>query len=468
MARQHPNLLFVFPDQMRGSALGFLGEEPVLTPNLDRFARQSVVFTQAAANYPVCSPCRAMLMTGLYPHGNGVLGNCNSRTAPYSIELHAHERCWSDVLADRGYSLGYIGKWHLDAPHAPYVDTANNRGEVKWNEWCPPERRHGFDFWYAYGTYDDHTRPMYWSTDAARDGFHYVEQWGPEHEADLALAYLRNEGGRYRDPERPFALVVSMNPPHMPYELVPERYVDLYSDLDVSRWSERPSIPPAETSWGAYYREHIRNYYAMISGVDEQFGRIVTGLDEQDLAEDTIVLFTSDHGNSLGMHGERSKPNPYEECMRVPLMIRWPGQIPPRHDELLCSAPDIYPTLLDLMGFAGQIPAGVEGTSHAALVRGLAGPRPVSQLYMRVPPENPSGGSRGVRTLQHTLVLNREKGTEDWLLYDRAQDPYQLRNMADVQPEVVQALRVELEEWLNRTRDPWVTKSTGVVPAWGE
>jgi len=455
MATSHPNLLFVFPDQMRGSALGFLGEEPVLTPHLDQFAGEALVFTQAVANYPVCSPCRAMLMTGMYPHSNGVLGNCNSRTAPYGVELRAGERCWSDVLADQGYSLGYIGKWHLDAPHPPYVDTANNRGKVKWNEWCPPDRRHGFDFWYAYGTYDHHTRPMYWSTGAARDGFHYVDQWGPEHEADQALAYLRNEGGCYRDPERPFALVVSMNPPHMPYGLVPERYADLYEGAEIEAWCGRPSIPPPESRWGAYYREHIRNYYAMISGVDQQFGRILAGLEEQGLAEDTIVVFTSDHGNSLGMHEERSKPNPYEECVRVPLIIRWPGQISPHRDELLFSAPDVYPTLLDLMGFAAHIPAAVEGTSYAALARGMAVPRPSSQLYLHVPPERPWNGTRGMRTLRHTLVLNREGGAEECMLYDRAADPHQIQNVAVEQPEVVRALRIELKEWLHRTRDPW-------------
>jgi arylsulfatase A-like enzyme len=370
--------------------------------------------------------------------------------------LRADERCWSDVLADQGYSLGYIGKWHLDAPHPPYVDTANNHGELKWNEWCPPSRRHRFDFWYAYGTYDYHTRPMYWSTDAARDGFHYVEQWGPEHEADLALAYLRNEGGSYRAPDQPFALAVSMNPPHMPYELVPERYIDLYQGAEIETWCDRPSIPPRETEWGSYYHEHIRNYYAMISGVDEQFGRILAGLEEGGLAENTIVVFTSDHGNSLGMHGERSKPNPYEECVRVPLMIRWPGQIAPRQEELLFSAPDVYPTLLDLMGFAARVPPEVEGVSHAAIVRGAEGPRPTAQLYLRVPPEHPWAGERGLRTLRYTLILDRDGEEERCVLYDRAEDPYQLQNVAGQQPGVVQALRLELEARLRRTGDPWL------------
>ncbi len=121
-----PNLVFVFPDQMRGQALGFLNEDPVLTPNLDRFAEESLVLTNAVSNYPVCSPYRAMLMTGKYAHANGVLSNCNSASAPFACELRRTDRCWSDVLKNHGYSLGYIGKWHLDAPHKPYVKCENN------------------------------------------------------------------------------------------------------------------------------------------------------------------------------------------------------------------------------------------------------------------------------------------------------------------------------------------------------
>jgi len=158
----HPNLVIVFPDQMRGQALGFLGEDPVLTPNLDRFASESLALTQAASTYPVCSPARAMLMSGKYPIANRVTGNCTSESAPYGCELREEECCWSNLLQEQGYSLGHIGKWHLDAPREPYIDCANNRGELKWNEWCPPNRRHGFDFWYSYGTYDHHDRPMYW------------------------------------------------------------------------------------------------------------------------------------------------------------------------------------------------------------------------------------------------------------------------------------------------------------------
>lgn len=146
-AQEKPNLVFIMADQWRGNALGCLGKEPVKTPCLDQLAREGVNFTNAVSSYPVSSPARGMLMTGMYPHKNKVTGNCNSANAPYGVELPQDARCWSDILKANGYQTGYIGKWHLDAPHKPYVDTYNNQGAVAWNEWCPKERRHGFDYW---------------------------------------------------------------------------------------------------------------------------------------------------------------------------------------------------------------------------------------------------------------------------------------------------------------------------------
>ncbi|MFC1791806.1 sulfatase, partial [Gemmatimonadota bacterium] len=365
-SRRAPNLLFVFPDQMRAHAMGFMGEDPVITPNLDRFAREGVAYTQAVSNYPVCSPYRGMMLTGCYPHTNGVLANCNTNGAQHGYELPADARCWSDVLRENGYSLGYIGKWHLDSPFKPYVDTSNNSPEFAWNEWTSPDRRHGFDYWYAYGTYDNHNRPEYWTTHAPRSERTVVEEWGPTHEADMAVRFIRNEGGEYRDPEKPWALVVSMNPPHTPYQLVPERYLEMYGDVAPEELINRPNVNLAENTSGAQLaRRHIKNYLAQVTGVDHEFGRILTAMAEDGLDEDTIVVFTSDHGNCLGCHDEVTKNVHYEEAMRVPFIIRWTGTIPPRMDDLLLSTADIAPTLLELMGMGERIPPGVQGTSWA-------------------------------------------------------------------------------------------------------
>jgi uncharacterized sulfatase len=446
------NLVYVFPDQMRGQAMGFLNEEPVITPNLDKFATESLVLPNAVSNWPVCSPYRGMFMTGKYPHANRVLTNCNSGSAPYDNRLQKADRCWSDILRDRGYSLGYIGKWHLEAPL--------NDGVVpngSWNEWTTPDRRHGFDFWYSYGTYDAHMNPMYWDTDAPRDGYHFAGQWGPEHEADLTVKYIHNEGGTYRDPNKPFALVVSMNPPHMPYGAFPASYLQYYQDISDEQLFSRPNIPPAGTQWGDYYRNNIRNYFAMITGVDEQFGRILQALKDKGMDKDTIVVFTSDHGNCLGIHDKISKSNPYEESMRVPFIIRWPDKIKPRNDNLLFSVPDVYPTLMDLMGYADDIPSSIQGTSHAQLFMTGKGKRPASQLFMNVSVNKEAWGQRGVRTRRYTMVIEKKEGQPDtYTLFDNQNDPYQLNEISATRPDIIAELTVELEKWLQAHNDPWL------------
>lgn len=444
-----PNLVFVFPDQWRGQALGFMNEDPVVTPNLDRFAKECLVLPQAVANYPLCSPYRGMLLTGKYSHANKVTGNCRADRAQYNVELQETDVCWSDILEAQNYSLGYIGKWHLDAPREPFI-----KANPKWNTWCSPERRHGFDYWYSYGTYNDHNRPMYWDTDAGRNEYHFVKQWGPEHEADKAIDYIKNSEGKFRDTDKPFALVVSMNPPHPPYHLYPEKYGDPYADRSLEDLLVRPNVDPEHSK----AQENTRDYFASISGVDEQFGRIVQAIDDAGLKEDTIVVFTSDHGDCLGTHGQVSKNNPFEESMRVPFMIRWPGKIKARQDPLLLSTPDLYPTLLDLMGFGDQVPDSVHGKSHASIFRGERGERPNSQLYLRIPSEAPEFGTRGVRTHRFKLIMEASNSQPlKRSLYDLVEDPYELNDISEQSEDIVaELIEMELKPWLVKTDDPWI------------
>jgi len=455
--QRRPNLLFVMVDQMRGSAMGFLNEEPVLTPRLDRFASESLVLPQAVSNYPVCSPYRAMLLTGRFPLQNKVVANCTSRSYEYGVELPREARCWSDVLREAGYSLGYIGKWHLEGPKKPFVESYNNRPDFAWNEWTPPERRHGFSFWHAYNTFDLHLTPEYWTTKMSRGERLKVRKWGPTHEVDTAIAYLKNEGGEYREAGKPFALVVSMNPPHMPYDQHPPELLEPYLGMSDEELLRRPNIPPAGTKWGDYYRKWIRHYYAMITGVDREFGRLLDALAEQRFAEDTIVVFTSDHGNCLGIHNRISKNNHFEESMRIPFLIRWPGRIQPRRDDLLLSVVDLYPTLLELMGLADRIPEEVRGTGYARFFLSGEGPRPDSQVYLRMPYQQPALGRRGVRTRRYTLMVERTAdGVGATELYDRVNDPFQLENIAAARPQLVkELLHEQLQPWLDRGDDPW-------------
>lgn len=449
--QKSPNLLIIMADQWRGQALEFLGEEQVKTPHLNRMASEGVVFNQAVSSYPVSSPARAMLMTGMYPLSNKVVLNCNATTAPWGVELEKEAVCWSDILKRKGYDLGYIGKWHLDAPIPPH-DLPNGT----WNEWCPPDKRHGFDYWLAYGTYAKHLNPIYWDTDAPRDGYFFVDQWGPEYEAEKAIDYILNKDG-LRDTENAFALVVSMNPPHTRYSEVPQRYKDMYKEVELETLCQKPNIPAGDTKMGKHYRENIKNYYACMTGVDEQIGRIISALKENALFDNTIVVFTSDHGNCLGIHGQETKNNYYEESMRIPMIITWPEQLKPRRDDdVLISFADLFPTLLTMMGYEKDIPETVETRNLAKAVRtGKDGVDYQPYFKYGTQQENiRTHGFRGIRTKQHTYILEYQDGqVVDLILFDRKSDPYQLYNIAGRDKKLERQLRKYLKQALKDAKD---------------
>ena len=453
-----PNLIFIMADQWRGDALGCLGKEAVKTPHLDQLASEGVNFTNAISSYPVSSPARGMLMTGMYPVSSKVTGNCNSDTAPYGVELPESARCWSDVLKDQGYELGYIGKWHLDSPYQPYIETNNNKGKIAWNEWCPKERRHGFSHWIAYGTYDYHLKPMYWDTDASRDEFYFVDQWGPEYETDQAIDYIANRDNKLRDAGKPFALVVSMNPPHTGYELVPDKYKEIYRNVDVETVCNSPIIAPKGTKMGDFYRKSVLDYYACMTGVDEQVGRIIRQLKEQGLFDNTIVVFTSDHGDSMGMHEHIGKNIYYEKAIRIPMMISWPEKIAPRRDSTLMIAfADLYPSLLSLMGFKDRIPAEVQTFDLSASSSSPENTQEIVQPYYYLLPENLTTGYRGLRTKKYTFAVHATNGrTDEWILFDRKQDPFLLNNIAPDQPALIKQFSNQLKDWLKKTNDPFM------------
>ena len=201
-AAERPNVIYVFPDQYRNSSLGFWSDpefasqvawqgDPVSTPNLDRFAREAVVLSEAVSNFPVSSPHRGMLLSGMYPERNGVVLNCMSERPESTLREDAE--CIGDVFSAAGYDCAYIGKLHVDHP------TKNNPQRPgtyvsdmvpEWDAYTPPERRHGFNYWYSYGTFDVHKEPHYWDTEGQR---HEIREWSPQHEANKAIAYLRKE-----------------------------------------------------------------------------------------------------------------------------------------------------------------------------------------------------------------------------------------------------------------------------------
>jgi arylsulfatase A-like enzyme len=176
-----------------------------------------------------------------------------------------------------------------------------------------------------------------------------------------------------------------------------------------------------------------------------------------DLEQNTIVLFTSDHGNCIGSHNQVTKNVHFEESMRIPFLIRWPEKIKPRRDDLLFSVPDTCPTLLGLMNLDKEIPPSVQGNNYAELLRTGKGDRPGSQIYLWAPVGKPQFGRRGIRTHWYTMVIEKKSDKPPrTVLHDNRSDPYQLKNIAPDRPQIVRKLIGELTDWLNRLDDPWM------------
>lgn len=473
-----PNVIYVFPDQMRNHAMGFWQEEgfkekinftgdPVHTPNLNRFAKESVVLTSAVSNCPVSSPHRGSLLTGMYPEGSGVTLNCNADRP--SSSLRQDVECVSDVFSKAGYNCAYIGKLHVDypTPNDPehpgeYVD----KRIPAWDAYTPPSRRHGFDFWYSYGTFDVHKQPHYWDTNGKR---HDINEWSPKHEADKAIDYLRNTGN-VRDSGKPFFMMISFNPPHSPYKSLDdcmEEDYNLYKDISLDSLYVRPNVDKTMKK-----APSIRYYLASVTGIDREFGRVLEELKILGLDKNTIVVFTSDHGETMCSHGLTDPKNsPYAESMNIPFLIRYPNHIQPEvNNNHLLSTPDIMPTLLGLCGLEKQIPATVEGRNYADwfLNKSLSVPLRETALYLKnIDGEKDGEGkvinyfpvSRGIKTNQYTLSLTIDRGTHrlnELLLFDDKNDPYQMSPLSSEKyPEIISSLCREMVPLLKEANDPW-------------
>jgi len=451
---RRPNLLFIFPDQFRAMAMGFVGADPVQTPNLDRLAAGAVYFPNAVSNFPVCSPYRAMLLTGRWPHATGMTGNCNSGSP--SLFLKPEERCFSDVLAEAGYAAGYIGKWHLDTPadeDARYGEGRRGDGNV-WDAYTPPgPRRHGFTFWHAYGCCDRHLKPHYWHNDAPVSQPTPVDGWSVRHETDVAVDFILNRDGRTRDPAKPFALFLAFNPPHTPFSQVPDEYRARYAGRTPAELLTRPNV--AADARGDLARRSVADYFAAVTGIDEQVGRLLGALDQAGVADDTIVVFTADHGEMMGSQGRMHKGVIFEESSRIPLLIRYPARLEPGHDPLHINVPDMMPTLLGLMGLGHAVPKPVQGTDYSRQITVHAGPRPNSSFFIVCGPR-PEWGQRGVRTDRYTFAVTRGGPADGTvLLFDRQADPFEMRELAAAEPQLCQQLLADLNRWLAATGDPW-------------
>ncbi len=465
-----PNLLYVFADQWRRQAIGSAKADPVMTPVMDKFAEESVQFSNAVSCTPLCSPHRAALLTGRYALTTGVYTNCK---LGLDIMLSPDEQGIAKVMKQGGYATGYIGKWHLDLPEQQVTENPAS-GARHWDAYTPPgPKRQGFDEWYSYGAYDVHLAPHYWQDS---EKMIEIEQWSPEHETDKALTFLEQHGSA--DEEQPFALFVSWNPPHSPFDQVPENYKQMYADVELI---ERPNVMAndplmvhtgEEVAGGKeQLEEYTRNYFAAISGLDEQFGRLLDRLKSLGLYENTIVVLTSDHGELLGSHGLMAKHSWHEESVGVPFMLRLPQSVKPRVTDMPLNTVDIMPTLLGLCGLA--IPEAVQGEDLSRVLVGDTEIKNDRSVYLSAFPgrmeaveafrsaglDNRHFGWRAVRSKRYMYVVHRgysPKEQRQKLLYDLEKDPYQLNPiyLQEAKEHAIAAqMEVELLAFLEQTND---------------
>ncbi|MHC4425280.1 MAG: sulfatase family protein [Planctomycetota bacterium] len=468
-----PNILLLFSDQHHAGVMGCAGHPSVRTPNLDRLASQGVQFTRAYCPDGICVPSRASMFTGLYPRTTGVI--YNSDAPPHPGRLHPLH----SLLRANGYLTGCFGKRHFP----------RGLNEADWDASCTtinpkldPSDENYLDWIKDRGEYDSHNRDFKESHRASLMA--HISRTSPENRttayaADKSIDFIR----RANREGRAFFCWSSFIYPHQPYTPL-ERWAELY-DLDkielpgnisepvenlpqrMREWRTRTKPPwncGTAAKDHAIYRRYIACYYALVSEVDHHIGRILSALADLGLAENTIVIYSSDHGDFVAGHGMVEKcavgHNVYEDTLRVPLIFRWPGEFEKgRTYERLAELTDLYPTLLELTGIAR--PEGGYGLPGRSLAPVLTGgsisrkPCVVSENYSQVTVI----GER--YKLGKWITPPAKYATWDWgkkhpgMLFDRETDPLEVNNLIDKphMESVRQELGRFLAEWGAKTPD---------------
>ena len=469
MTQGRPNILFICTDQQRYDALGCYGNRQISTPTIDRLAAEGVLFEQCYVQNPVCSPSRASLLTGQYPHAHGLWAN--------GVALPRHKPLFTKALAEAGYDCGMIGKMHqsacfngrteprLDDGFGTYEwahDPTHGSPENAYHRWL--EREH--PALYAQVTASGFGRrghdPV--GFDRLPTEAHYSHWVG-----ERAIDFLRQE----RDTAEPFFLWANFYDPHHPF-VAPDEYLARYDPATLpaplGRPGELADLPPVLTtaSQKSYagiargFAEHtpeeiqqiIAGYYAMVTLVDDEVARILATLAELGLAENTCVIFTSDHGEMLGDHALLLKgPMMYEGAVRVPLIARWPGVLPAgERREPIVQWLDLNPTLLAIAGLP-PLPTS-QGNDLLPLARGDADAPTrgwaICEYRDSGHPYDPAVHTTMLRQGNHKLIVHhgdpataRPRTGE---LYDLAADPQELHNRWD-DPAML-PMRLELQEKL--------------------
>ena len=437
-----PNILFVFTDDHAAHAISAYGSRLGETPNIDRLAREGMLFRNAFVGNSICAPARATILTGLHSHANGVYDN--------SLPFDGSQRTFPKLLREAGYQTAMIGKWHLKSDPT------------------------GFDHWEVLRGQGPYYNPPMNTPDGVREHVGYTT----DVITDLALEWLQSG----REDGKPFLLMYQHKAPHREWAPGPE-HLTLFEGVDLPEpatlfddWEGRTSGAKTQTmtiashmsrrdlkldppnnltpeqlaAWEAAYgpknaaleaaelegealvrwkyQRYVKDYMRCIRSVDENLGRVLDYLDESGLAERTVVVYASDQGFYLGDHGWYDKRWMYEESLRMPLLVRWPGTVAPGSvDEHLVQNVDLAPTLLAAAGV--EPPAGMHGESLVPLLRGEEPDWRNSIYYHYYEGHGPHDVPchYGVRTRRYKLVRYYE--LDEWELFDLEADPDELRSV---------------------------------------
>lgn len=441
------NILLICTDQHRADMVGCYGNADVSTPAIDRLAAEGTLFERCYVPNPICAPTRAGILTGKFPNAHGLWAN--------GVELPPGNPLLGRVLADAGYDTGLAGRLHLSACGGDRTERRLDDG-FRFFEWANSPGHRSPDS--GYHRWVRENFPDLWREEVARDAATApaprggrevvglcedmpVEAHFSRWVSEKSIEFLREQS-----PQRPFFLIANFYEPHHPF-FAPKEYRDRYAQRPVRspiRPNEpgdgKPGLQDRLSAGAAMYnagfaalseaeiQDMIAAYYAMVSHVDDEIGRIITALDELGLTEDTLVIFTADHGEMLGDHGQLLKgPMFYEGAVRVPLILRLPGRVPAgeRCDGLVQS-PDIFGTALSAAGLA----APASNVDLVGMARGESDGRPWALTVYRNSgfPMDPPVHATMLREERYKLVVYHGDGDEGEL-YDLERDPQELTNL---------------------------------------
>ncbi|MDX1285436.1 MAG: sulfatase [Draconibacterium sp.] len=445
-----PNLVLIQTDEHNFRTLGcyreHLSEEQafiwgpgnnVETPNIDFLAENGVIFTKFYATTPVCSPSRGSLISGLYPHQNGVPKN--------DVPLNDDVVTYSEVLTKAGYKTGFIGKWHLDG-----------EGKPQWG----PERRFGFDdnkYMYNRGHWkkleDTPTGPKVAGTNDKGEPNYDLD--GAD-EKSFTTDFLTDRTIDFieKNKDFPFSIYLSLPDPHGPDKVRPP-YDNMYTDMNFEKpptFNLDPEIVPSWAKPEKNPKTTHHQYFGMVKCIDDNVGKIITYLRENNLLDKTIIVFTSDHGDLRAEHGKHNKGNPLEASAKIPFIVYYPAKIPA--GTVVNNAfgvVDFSPSILNFMD--KKVPTQMVGRDFSNLLTNPENAENYEDIaILRATGTGSNGNWVAAITSHYKLILS--KNDEPWLI-DMKTDPNEKINYIKKagKTEIVKELATKLNDYANKQND---------------